>query len=183
MSSVTKIGNASSSQIIIKLNTTGIDKIKKMLVENKYAVQVGILGEKAADRKKTVTNKAGKHKAGKQSSSQTNAEIGLIHEKGSLSRNIPRRSFLEMPLKQKLPLQSSVIRTAMLEALEKGHSIFFYQTLGLISEKIVLSAFNSAGFGSWPANSARTIARKGSSMPLIDTGQLRKSISHRVVER
>lgn len=179
---VSKIGTNANNQIIIKLDVSKLEAVKKML-EEKYAVQIGVLGEKAAGRKATVNTKSGKHKAGKTPSSQTNAEIGLVHEKGSLSRNIPRRSFLEMPLKQKLPLQITVIRNAMLEAIEKGHSIFFYQTVGLISEKIVLSAFNSSGFGSWPANSSATIRRKRSSMPLIDTAQLRKSIDHRVVEK
>ena len=30
----------------------------------------------------------------------------------------------------------------------------------------------------WPPNSPRTIAKKGSDVPLIDTGELRKSITH-----
>lgn len=40
----------------------------------------------------------------------------------------------------------------------------------------------SDGRGEWPALQPKTIARKGSSRPLIDTGALRSSITHVVEE-
>ena len=73
-----------------------LDKLKSIEEQlgKKYLARVGVLGEKSRDRKEAVVTKAGTHKAGKEPASMTNAEIGLVHEKGSLSRGIPRRSFL-----------------------------------------------------------------------------------------
>lgn len=50
-----------------------------------------------------------------------------------------------------------------------------------IQGEIQLNIANHPANG-FPPNAPSTIARKGSSTPLIDTGQLRASISHRIVQ-
>ena len=89
-------GNRSGNYVQVKLDTDKLEDIQSALMA-KFVTRVGILGSKT-DRHNTITTKQGLHKAGKVSSPKTNAEIGLLHEKGSLTQRIPRRSFLELPL-------------------------------------------------------------------------------------
>jgi len=53
--------------------------------------------------------------------------------------------------------------------------------LGMLGEDVVEEAFNTGGFGQWPALAPETIRRKRSARILIETTQLRKSVSSRVV--
>lgn len=184
MKRVKKIGDSTDNRIMIRMNTDVLERIEKELGQQ-FVVQIGVLGEKAESRLKL-----GKVKVGKKSktvtegeSPLTNAEIGLIHEKGSKSAGIPRRSFLEMPLTTKMPALMHRVGAALLEGVTKLNIRETYGKLGSIAEGVVLLAFKTTGFGSWPANKPSTIARKGSSRPLIDTAQLRQSIAHRVVAK
>jgi len=165
---------------VVKLDLEKISSIHAALSSG-MRTQVGILGQKAQGRKVTVYSVDGS-KAGSQKSFMTNAEIGLVHEKGSLARNIPKRSFLKWPLfyKGKDLLK---IKSELWSAFSK-HEISLkkaYRNLGLMAEQIVQGAFESRGFGSWEPNSDKTVAMKHSDQPLIDTGQLRRSVTSRVV--
>lgn len=181
---IRKIGNFGTVSI-------NLDKLNRIEMElNKYyAAHVGILGSKSRGRIKTVTATSGKNKGkhvkdkNKTPSDKTNAEIGLLHEKGSKSGNIPRRSFLEMPISDKFPQKLKEVANQLLENLTTENLRKTYQQVAFIGEDIVLKAFNTKGYGKWKENSPSTLARKHSSMPLEDTLQLRKSITSRVVER
>lgn len=184
MKRVRKIGDNADNRILIRMNTDVLDRVEKELGK-KFVAQIGVLGEKAEGRLKL-----GKVKVGKKSktvtegdSTLTNADIGLIHEKGSKSAGIPRRSFLEVPLTTKMPTLMQKVGAALLEGVNKTNILEAYGKLGAIAEGVVLMAFNTSGFGTWPANKPSTIARKGSSRPLIDSAQLRQSIAHRVVSK
>lgn len=108
----------------------------------------------------------------------TNGDIGAVHEFGSMSQHIPQRSFLRMPLTTRLKDNVSsnwgetILRQGFNSALRK---------LGVMGENTVQKAFATGGFGVWPKLKPATIARKRSSAILIDTSQLRRSISSRVV--
>lgn len=151
----------------VKLDMSGWKHLKKTL-EGNYTTRVGILGSEGskqhADTKKT------------------NAEIGAIHELG-LVAGIPQRSFLKMPLESKLFSKIEAEKEQYYTALKNGKLVKWFQALGMWSEEIIDEAFTTSGFGSWAPNAPITIARKGSAMPLIDTGQLRNSISHIIVEK
>jgi hypothetical protein len=151
----------------------------------KLATQVGILGAKAHNRKEAgAMKKGGGHKITRDPSELTNAEIGLKHEKGSFSENIPRRSFLEMPLVTKANALLR-IKDYLWRQFETGKRDYrtIYKQLGYMAEVIIQRAFATRGFGTWRPNSARTIEQKGSDAPLIDTAQLRRSVTSRVVTR
>ncbi|RTL04659.1 hypothetical protein EKK58_10135 [Candidatus Dependentiae bacterium] len=163
----------------LKVNLDKVKDLEEQLAKN-YSVKVGILGSGNA-RKNTVTTANGKRKAGKEDSNITNAQIGLLQEKGSLSRNIPRRSFLMMPLQTKLPDYVSRIGNYFYQSLETGDIKKAYSMTGLLAESIIQRAFATRGFGKWAKNSPYTIMMKGSDSPLIDTSQLRKSITSTVV--
>jgi phage gpG-like protein len=55
--------------------------------------------------------------------------------------------------------------------------------LGISAENAVQLAFATRGFNQWQPNFLATILRKKSSSPLIDTGQLRRSITSKVVNK
>lgn len=162
-----------SKDISVTLN---IDKIKKMQEEmgKKYVTRVGILGQK--------TNRSLNNSQGNKPE-KTNAEIGLIQEMGSVSLNIPRRSFLQMPLDLKMPQETKYFGDQLMKAIEDGNLKPVYVNLGIKGEQIVQNAFASRGFGFWADNAPLTIAIKGSEEPLIDTGQLRRSITSDVVQK
>ena len=170
----------------VRLNTDRLEDIVSMMSEQ-YLTRVGILGSKT-NRMKSVTNRKGMRRAGRESSSSTNADIGLIHEKGSLSRHIPRRSFLEMPLVVKSDELLKVKKhlwDSLISGGQKGDDRMrlAYKKLGIAAENIIQLAFTSGGYGRWAADKSSTIARKRSSAPLIDTAQLRRSITSMVVAK
>lgn len=150
----------------IDFDNSGFKKIKGALSDS-LKTRVGILGDKA--------NEA--HGEGK-----TNVEIGSIHEFGSVSQGIPPRSFLRMPLEMKIWEWVKKNKDHYKEMLEAGTLRKWYTALGFAAEEIVDNAFISRGFGKWLPLKPRTIKAKGSDMPLIDTGQLRASISSQVLD-
>ena len=103
---------------------------------------------------------------------------------GSFSQNIPRRSFLKDPLfkiKKKQLMEDTIKIINKHIADDNGGKIIF-KKLGLAGEAIVKTAFATGGFGTWKPLSPLAVARKGSDRILIDTAQLRKSITSKVEE-
>jgi hypothetical protein len=133
---------------------------------------VGVQGQQAA---------AAHHKAAR----MTVADLAVVHEFGAVIRTrhgseivIPQRSFIRATIDEyapKLQRTASALGQGVLmgkfmtrQALE----LLGQQGTGLIKQRI---ADRIA-----PRNADSTIARKKSSTPLVDTGQLRGSITHRV---
>lgn len=151
----------------VKYDFTKLNKFVKSLSEKKV-VQVGIFGKKNTRRDK------------EEQKILTNSEIGAIHEFGSFSRGIPARSFLRMPISTKGKEILKQIPDVSEQLSEGTGVVVILKQLGISCMGIVQMAFASRGFGQWPPNTPATISRKGSSQPLIDTGQLRRSITSRV---
>lgn len=148
----------------VKLDLSGLEELKKKLPKNMYA-KVGIL---SADN-------AREGKFG-------NAELGLIQEVGSFSRNIPARSWLMMPLTERKKDIVKFLQSKKAKDLVENADFETLLTLiGFKAEEIIDEAFTSSGFGKWKPNSPVTIKRKGSSRPLIDTSELRRAVSSEVV--
>ena len=111
------------------------------------------------------------------------ADLLYLHEAGVPSRNIPPRPVLEPALRQwKVKMQMrSCMRRAMYNAIIKGDLGSAEDEL----EKMGIAGVNACkkyitdGTHLAP-NSPVTIARKGSSIPLIDTGALLNSITYRI---
>ena len=112
-----------------------------------------------------------------------NPTLGLVHEFGSAEHNIPARSFLLMPLMQRLQKRINQIGRGVWAGIINqrglGHGL---AVLGVQGEIVVQEAFDSGGFGQWAPNKPATIRRKKSAKPLIDTAQMRKAVSSRVVD-
>lgn len=153
----------------ITFNLEGMDDLRKQIGDN-YVARVGILGEKAS---RSDTD-----------SGLNNAEIGFIQMFGSVTNNIPPRDFLMLPLQhEKKEFVKAVSGPTIQAALAGKNYKKIFQLLGLKAEEFIQRAFETGGFGQWPANSPRTIAAKGSARPLIDTGQLRRAITSEVVKK
>lgn len=165
---------------ILKDKTLSIGKALRALTMQ--SVLVGIPGE------------AGKHG----DSDLTNAEIGYIHEKGSPKRNIPARPFLEPGIRA---VQDEIVRqlrdagTAALDGDVAGVNRA-QKKAGLIAQNSVRAQFVD---NDWeplaestlnrkpiterdeegkPIKHGKSRAERGAVNPLIDSSQLRKSVTY-----
>lgn len=153
---------ASGVSVVIKRK--GLDALRKKMERAKgYYVTAGVQESTSA----------------RHGGDLTNAELAVIHEFGTST--IPARPFvfptyaenadkygeLLGKLTQKLKWDS-----ASTEDLEKA--------LGVVGLKMANDMKAKIRAGIPPALSPKTIARKGSSKPLIDSGQLINSIKHKV---
>ena len=162
----------------IKYDFSKLDKFAKAVSKN-YRVKVGILGKKDSRIERGTSN----------------ATIGLVHEFGSFKQKIPMRSFLRMPLATKANQILLSIAKSTLKLLYKGNYRQIFVILGLKCEEVIQEAFSTSGWGSWVPNKIKTIiaktpkkvrmklAKTGEALigrPLINTGQLRRSITSKV---
>jgi phage gpG-like protein len=140
-----------------------LNKLNKNL-KDKYVAKIGILGKKSGRADKN-----------------TNALIGAVHEFGSVTKNIPRRSFLNDPLQTKSKeINATIAKSASSDLLQNNGVELIFRKAATKAEQIVQMAFATGGFGKWKPLKKETTRRKGSSSILIDSGQLRKSISSTV---
>lgn len=111
-----------------------------------------------------------------------NAALAYLHTNGSPAHNIPPRPFLEPALSQSEVLDNiqKLLREAAMESLVLGNADKceeLWEKAGLYAASEV-KKFMSGGVP--PPNAPSTVAKKGSSTPLIDTGQLMNSITYEV---
>ena len=99
-------------------------------------------------------------------------EIGAIHEYGF--GNIPQRSFLRVPFAENKKAIDDFIQKRFKMSGKDISPMQALEQIGVFAEGISKESFVK---NNWVANSPFTIARKGSSKPLIDTGNLRNSIT------
>ncbi len=152
------------ANVIIKSNFKKLEQLNKN-AKVKMIAKVGILGNKT-------------NRDDDDDSPFTNAEIGMVHEFGSKDERIPRRSFLEDPLViKKDEINETIGKLIGKHLTEKNGMTKIFKKVGIKAEAIIQEAFATGGFGEWKELKPKTITNKGSSAILIDTAQLRKSIS------
>lgn len=141
-----------------------IEEHQKLL--KKPFVKIGVLGgthEPGTDKGKAISNIA----------------LAKIHEYGT--DTIPERSFIRSTVFENEPMIVELIKMVKTNiykgtmTVEKALDIIGLQVQTLMRNKI------RDGDPSWPPLSELTILKKGSSKPLIDTGQLLKSITYKKV--
>lgn len=160
----------------------GVDAVRGFLSRiNGARVVVGIQGSEGAWKQPP-------QRLGGPARALSVVEIGTVHEFGTEDGRIPERSFLRLTLKKKAGTYRAALRRALADAagaVVGGESAAVaslrqsFEVLGLRVTRDVQQTIRDGGPG-WPALSPVTVARKGSSSPLIDTGQLRQSIRHAV---
>ena len=173
----------------VKMNIKKLEVIQtalKKLDDGNFHVQVGIFGEKG----------------GRKSKETTNAEIGFIHEMGSVSSNIPRRSFLWDTFINQGDKLMGMLSGDVKALFKEGKVALYLKHVGIACTNLVGQAFETSGWGSWAPLKYRSIMDKvkGSLLrrkqqaaevlfegakhtrPLLDTGQLMRSVTSRVVK-
>lgn len=156
-----------------EIKIDGLNKIIKALKKEPPKCRLGILG--GGNR----TPKQG------QKNAPTNAMVGAIHEFGSPIRGIPSRSFLRIPLSQNLnkELENSGMldKETLEEVIKSGTMLPWVKKIAVVAEGIVLDAFDTGGFGEWKPWKNKDYTNN-TGMILVDTQQLRNSISSEVKE-
>lgn len=156
----------------VKLEWEKLLNCIKVLKQGFPSVKVGILGDNVA----------------RQDGELNNAEIGFANEFGKMTGypKIQARSFIRMPLQTRLEPKIKEKKSLTSDELEKamanGKTEEFAKKVGIVAEEVIQEAFATNGFGEWAPNAPMTKELKGSSSPLIDTGQLRRSISSKVIK-
>lgn len=181
MIQTTKIGKYSS----VKVDLTPLRNLLAS-IEERRVVRVGILGSKPHAKERHQLGdlkKSGGHKVGQDVSELSNVDIGLRHEKGVKSERLPRRSWLQEPLEDHLPEYFTKLGSEVIYRMLQSQSVTAYNELGVVSMQIIQKGFETGGYGKWKELSRMTIAGKGSSAILIDSGQLRKAIDFKVVNK
>ncbi len=105
--------------------------------------------------------------------------IASVHEFGSMKMNIPERSYMRAGFDENKDFifnQAQMLLSQVLSFQIDGRA--FYEAFGGICVSVFQKFLTDL---SHPPLSPKTIAKKGSSNPLIDTGRLRSSITYRVV--
>lgn len=104
-----------------------------------------------------------------------NAELLAIHEKGSIDGSLPARPLIEPVIEQeKSFIKRSFDKYLSLSSdgkLEEANIVL--EKLAIYLEGKLVEYFDN---NVWAPNAPGTIKRKGSAKPLIDTGDLRRSI-------
>lgn len=149
----------------VQMDLKGLDAIIKSL-KTVPTIRVGILGGSST--------RSGKGK-------ETNATIGARHEFGTST--LPIRSFLRMPITEKFQsfLEKSNLfdENAFKRVVKEGSILQWAKALAITAEACILEAFATGGFGKWkPSN----FARKKNAETLVETKQLRDSITSEVKE-
>lgn len=111
----------------------------------------------------------------------TNAQLASIHEFGL--GNAPARPFVRPPFVQHRSEYLELLRAGYRDAFTKNDPNAFRRVLGLVGQKMAadIKAYVTQGNNLAPLAQS-TIDRKGSSRPLVDTGQMVNSISYAVVD-
>jgi hypothetical protein len=146
-----------------KETDTGFGKLMTSMKGKDSGVQVGFLRSSGVY---------------KENPDMTVAQVAAIHEFGSKDGSIPERSFMRTAIHEnsneltKLlkKLTSLIAESKMNEHAAMGHIGEFVKNL--IKGRIVSGPFTP--------NTPETIKRKGSSSPLIDTGQMLASVEYKV---
>jgi hypothetical protein len=168
----------------LRYDDTGLKRLGALFAGSPKIVRVGILSGPKMTRKKKTDPK----------NTATNAEIGAKQEYGSFTEGIPPRSFLHMPLRSAKARQRIVKDAAegLDRELSRGEAVdaskSFYGKLGAGMVATIHDAFDASGPG-WKPLSPVTIHRRQTrkvwprmgTKPLIDLGELRNSVSFRVM--
>lgn len=113
----------------------------------------------------------------------TKNEFGAVIKNKSGSTKMPERSYLRSSFDEKIDkIMSSakvVVKRATSPAGDVGTSLSLFgsQVVDLVKDKI------EAGGSPYVANAKRTIAKKGFNRPLIESGDMKKSVQYKITKK
>lgn len=140
----------------------GYAKMLKALTGKSPTLKVGVFGEEASKEHEGVSN----------------GELATIHEFGL---GVPERSFIRSWVDENQDKAASFLRQQIEVQLKNGSEDFrqAIERLGLFCVAGIQARMSE---GIPPPLAASTIKAKGSSTPLINTGQLRSSVTYALVD-
>lgn len=147
----------------------GYARIRRVMRQSGFrgaVVDVGIVGPSATHPRGELTN----------------ADLAQLHEFGGPAdpetgeRNPPERSFIRSTLDENRPANRRFLRKAAETVVYKGADLG--QVLDLYGMRLVGQIRQRIASRIPPPLADSTIRRKGSSVPLIDSGELRRAITH-----
>lgn len=159
--------------VTLNYKVEGLDKVLKDLdkIDKEFS---------KAPRLTVGIHKAeGAKKVGGDANSLTLAKVAVINHFGSKDEKIPARPFLDVAL------EDADAKEKMQKAFKQGYK----GTKDLKGAMEALGAMASSIISEYivnlrePPNAPSTIAKKGKDDPLVDTGQLARSITYKVEER
>lgn len=113
-----------------------------------------------------------------------NASLAYIHEHGSPAANIPARPFLTPGIEDAEDAVVAEFRQGAAQALTSNNpDAVLERTLNRVGLIAVGSVQKKIVTGPFVPLKPATIRRKGSSKPLIDTGQMRQAVSYVIRDR
>jgi hypothetical protein len=127
----------------------------------------GVVGPKAAAERKLDDGRT-----------VTNAELAMIHEFGD---GVPERSFIRKPFDDNRQKYES--RLALYARRVYAGAMKVERAVGLVAAEMSsdVKKYIVNGPGVPPPNAPATIAKKGSSRPLVDTAQMKNAVTWAVV--
>lgn len=150
-----------------RVKLDGLEKIRKALGRSLPEIRVGILGENAS-------------RENEGNSGLTNAQVGAFHEFGT--SKLPVRSFLRMPLslflKKRLEAEGILSDENIKQVIASGNVRPLLEQIAVVAEAVVLEGFATGGYGKWAPT--KNMGRKKVQQTLVETGQLRDSITSEV---
>lgn len=167
----------SKQETVISINLAPLEKLRGDLAKVLVA-KVGVRANTGPHTLAANQSKRGKKAKPVGLGNITNVDLAIIHIWGSVTKNIPARDFLGMPMIVKKDELMKFLKSDMIrKMIAEGKIAEIYKLLGIKGETIVAEAFATGGFGKWPKLKAATVRAKGSSAILIATSQLRRSVS------
>ena len=148
-----------------KLNGTGLKALEaRIRAMGKKKVVIGVPAETNGDRKDGLSN----------------ATIAAAHEFG-VPGHISERSFLRSTLGENKDKAAGLLIRGLKADIAQGD--FSGKAFAIVGEKLSAEVKRKIQSGISPALDPKTVKRKGSSKPLIDTGNLIQSITYEVRDK
>nr|WP_282564429.1 hypothetical protein [Providencia alcalifaciens] len=110
----------------------------------------------------------------------SNATIAVAHEFG-VPEHIPERSFLRSTLGENKDKAAGLLIQELKSDISQGD--FSGRALAIVGEKLSVVVKRKIQSGISPALDSKTVKRKRSSKPLIDTGNMLQSITYEVRDK
>lgn len=152
-----------TKRIIKDIDPRALDKLKQRLIADNRVVNVGVPEGKREEDGTPV------------------AMVAAVHEFGSPAQGIPERPFLRVAVHRNRQKYVRLNRINLVKML-RGQ-IGADQALGQLGEMAKGDVQTEIRTGDFTPLKEATIKRKGSSKPLIDTGQMVQSIAWELGEK
>ncbi len=150
--------------------------LKRVTPLGDFEAHVGILASKGGNVTHDASAAAGKP--------ITLLELAAIHEFGSPAAGVPERSFIRRTFNEPEGQAELKLLYAKLARAVVNGKMSAEQAIELLGMKMAAMVKNRI-LVDWipPPNAPSTVARKKSSRPLVDTGQLVGAITHAVARK